>query len=729
MRINVKYLLALSLFFIVVEWSYTHAQLTEPGKPLLKLKSAKAKIPFAVMPGFDPDTLNQKKKQGKRCKLKPFRFAHDFDVDLTSSNAGIWDTLENGTAVWHLGIASEGAYSINVIFDPFYLPRGCKVFIYSIDSSSVIGALTSKNNKSSGVLPVSPVAGDSIIIELQVSPSVNEQHRLRIKKVNHDYKNVFGYLRLKDGNYNNSGDCNIDIACPLGDGWGKESSAVCRLLINGIELCSGSLINNTSYDGTPYVLTANHCIDTENKANETIFYFNYKSPSCDGPDGEVKDNISSSELIATTSHLDFCLVELSKKPPFSFSPYYAGWNADGTKPSNTVTIHHPMGDVKKISTDNDAPITANFGSGYDFQSHWKVIEWDYGVTEGGSSGAPLFNADHRIIGDLTGGDAACGNPVNDYYAKLSRSWDDYADKYSQLKYWLDPKGIGSLSIGGYDPYEDVKAGCDTISNVLPDEEEVVYTFSDPGWGAWSGQNSEGYKVFAERFVVEIPRDLAGVYIHFKKAYNGLSFSNITLKVWDGNEYPDSLINEKDILINDISENQWNHFSFDSAVRVSDTFFVGYEIYYRVFLDTISVYQAKNRDVGQTKTAYIKNDGQWYTFDSLIAGDFSTSYAIRVVSCLDIPDDISKKETTTESNDAIIVYPNPARDHIYICNNSNMPVEFLQFRLFNFSGMLVIEKNINANGPVKINLGNIPPGVYVARIITGKNLITKKILVL
>ena len=113
-------------------------------------------------------------------------------------------------------------------------------------------------------------------------------------------------------------------------------------------------------------------------------------------------------MLATSNKLDFALVELSRKRPEEYDPYYAGWNRTVASSTNNVTtIHHPAGDVKKISRRYGVVATGNFGSGFDTNTHWHIPAWDLGTTEGGSSGAPLFDRDHKIIGALTGGDASC----------------------------------------------------------------------------------------------------------------------------------------------------------------------------------------------------------------------------------------------------------------------------------------------------------------------------------
>ena len=48
-------------------------------------------------------------------------------------------------------------------------------------------------------------------------------------------------MTTKDNRYNSSQPCNIDINCPEGTPYSVEKRSVCRLMINGIELCSGVL--------------------------------------------------------------------------------------------------------------------------------------------------------------------------------------------------------------------------------------------------------------------------------------------------------------------------------------------------------------------------------------------------------------------------------------------------------------------------------------------------------
>ncbi|RKX26205.1 MAG: hypothetical protein DRP47_08585, partial [Candidatus Zixiibacteriota bacterium] len=154
---------------------------------------------------------------------------------------------------------------------------------------------------------------------------------------------------------------------------------------------------------------------------------------------------------ASNSYSDFGLLELAEVPPDSYSVYYAGWSRVDEPSEWSVGIHHPSGDIKKISFDNDPSISANYG-GSSGGSHWKVGAWDDGTTEPGSSGSPLFDHNHRVTGQLHGGTASCEQPYSpDYYGKFAKSWDYGATSSSRLKDWLDPDNTSVTVLDGIDP--------------------------------------------------------------------------------------------------------------------------------------------------------------------------------------------------------------------------------------------------------------------------------------
>ena len=145
---------------------------------------------------------------------------------------------------------------------------------------------------------------------------------------------------------------------------------------------------------------------------------------------------------------DFALLELTETIPSLYNVNYAGWSAEDVAPQQPVGIHHPSGDIKKISFDYDVGISDGW-SGND-GSHWRVSSWEDGTTEPGSSGSPLFDNNYRIVGQLHGGQASCSFNFNDYYGKVSASWDWGNSSSNRLKDWLDPEDTGTLVLDSYD---------------------------------------------------------------------------------------------------------------------------------------------------------------------------------------------------------------------------------------------------------------------------------------
>jgi len=213
-------------------------------------------------------------------------------------------------------------------------------------------------------------------------------------------------------------------------------------------ICSGSMINNTNNDLTPYYLTAWHCVTGEN-VNTFRFYFNYETSGCSGNSASYGSYAYSSDLLVTSGDMDpdFALLEISGTIYESWDVFYAGWNRSNSSPTISCGVHHPGGAPKKINFDNDQAYnsgTINWGDGYGTSpagSHWEVY-WDDGGTEGGSSGSPLFDNNQRIVGQLSGGSGACGSG-SDSYGKLSRAWST-----SNIENWLDPTNSGAYTLDG-----------------------------------------------------------------------------------------------------------------------------------------------------------------------------------------------------------------------------------------------------------------------------------------
>ena len=137
--------------------------------------------------------------------------------------------------------------------------------------------------------------------------------------------------------------------------------------------------------------------------------------------------------------------------PLSYNAYYNGWLLSGS--SNGVSIHHPSGDPKKISTYTQSLQSASWnssGGGTHWRVYWSSTVNGHGVSEGGSSGSPIFTSSGLIVGQLTGGSSTCTSPYSsDLYGKMSFNWQtNGSTPAKQLKPWLDPNGTNIFYLNG-----------------------------------------------------------------------------------------------------------------------------------------------------------------------------------------------------------------------------------------------------------------------------------------
>jgi len=601
---NLKNNLLLVLVFCS---SVLFGQLSEGGLPLEfnNLKSTLLAERVVRMPFFEiPDELELQKTK-ELMLTKSIQYAHTFKVNLTPQNSGVWSEQGN-MRIWQLRIESDGAKSIGIIFSTYHLPENARIFIYDPEKENIYGAFTSLNNKPYKKLAIYPLPGEVLMVQYEEPLEASFHGELEIGYVNHDF---IGVVDLKNRwKKRPSGACNVNVNCEQEINVETIQRSVCRIFSGG-ELGTGTLINNTQEDGKPMVISAFHVFekvdakkDLDSMAQITFYDFNYESPFCTEIDGFDLQTVSGSKLLASFDSLDFVLVALSEMPPPSYRPYYAGWDVSGTIPSNSSTIHHPNGDVKKISHDDGTCDSLSFSGNFLPFGHWEVLNWESGTTEFGSSGSALFSKNNRVFGTLSGGAASCSNIAYDAFARLDKMWNYRSEPEKQLQFWLDPLKSGVKALDGLDPYEAESLTCTMISNFLPEDELALTSVQ---------LVNLSISEVAERFNQTSLASLTGVAIGIKGFEAKSVNPELTIHIYTGDETPDFDEKQYRFPMNKLTANAMNYFSFGESIEIESNFFISVVLENK--LNKVTLYQSNKRNMVTSNSMLVNESGSWKYF--------------------------------------------------------------------------------------------------------------------
>lgn len=420
------------------------------------------------------DAINAEDKlRDKQGKL--YRIGVALFTNLSPENSGVWTTDQHGTKTWSLTIKSAGAEALSFIFDHFDLNGNSTFKILNKKGELVHAIVTNEDELEDLQQHLALCFGDELTLMLS-EPKGTMASSIHLDRVIYNYRSTGNPSAAK---VNESDACEVNVNCsPVGDNWQDEKRGVARIYVvepAGAGWCSGSLVNNTAQDCKPYMLTAFHCGENSTTANFNVwkFYFKYEVTGCINPTsgGTLGSNVITGSVKKADANdgggisgSDFLLVQMgtanneattiNKLKTTGFNAYWNGWDANNTATTGGVGIHHPAGDIKKISTFNGTTISSTYGgqvSGTHWRLTWSSNSNGHGVTEGGSSGSPIFNnSNGRIIGTLTGGSSYCNALTSpDFYGKMSYHWTSNGTQAMyQLKPLLDPTNSGLMVLNG-----------------------------------------------------------------------------------------------------------------------------------------------------------------------------------------------------------------------------------------------------------------------------------------
>ena len=445
--------------------------------PMLN-KINKEEIPLYIMPFFNLDSILQEEKElDEKGVGRPFRFGYAFDVDYGMEH-GKWLELEDKN-IWSIRFKSNGAYTINFEFTDLKLNNKSELYVYNSVGTVIDGPITSKDNATERFRHIGSdlIAGDEAIIQIIKPKSLRQTSILKISKVVHGFRNHYREIlpsNEKVGDNFQALDCYYDAMCliPYGPIFENESRGVAMLMVGNSGFCSGALLNNQLGTNRPYFLTAFHCADADNNgmlsnsekntAESWSFQFGYKKTTCNGSSTVFIDKYYFANFRAAFWETDFLLLEL-KDAVTDPDVRFLGWDALPAIPPGAyplppfaspitmgVCLHHPAGNPMKISVDNSVidffrfPIPWTDGPTSPSTTHYDVY-FDISTVERGSSGAPLFDQNKRVRGQLHGGfNISCIANMK-FFGALEISMLGGGTTETSLYNWLVPYPTGTAT--------------------------------------------------------------------------------------------------------------------------------------------------------------------------------------------------------------------------------------------------------------------------------------------
>lgn len=438
-----------------------------------------SELPIIQLEGLNLQVLKDF-AQTEALKNKESYYGKEIPYNINIKDIAFSEEIADGK-LFRLKFVLPQATGMQFFFDRFQIPAGGSLFFYNPAKTVRKGAYTEKNNRPENNFATSIIKGDTIILEY--FEPLNTAGELHLESMVFCFDYPVGVSESNRGPYGNSASlCEVNSTCAQGEGWEDERAAVGLILFTNTKnnltaWGTGALLNTRSKAESKegrYFVTAEHLekIKDPNNADyvaatyyyKWTFMFHFEASSCSAPNATAPDNYTLSGCVKYTNSesypvsTDLMLLHLIEEIPNDYKLCYAGWDKSGNTPSSTVGLHHPQGDFMKISVETRPAQT------YPTQDYWMVDFADFnvpgniGTTEPASSGSPLFNADHRFIGQLfgTNQNPADGKefPVCDprhqaWYGKFSRSMQNIPDLYL----YLDPTNI-HVTTDAYCPYRD-----------------------------------------------------------------------------------------------------------------------------------------------------------------------------------------------------------------------------------------------------------------------------------
>ena len=354
-----------------------------------------------------------------------------------------WQVLPDGGLLWSMRLASPGARGLRLHFADVDLAGGGELYVYDpADPRGAEGPYQGTGPGAEGFW-TSVFDAEALVIEYRLPPGAPDLGDFHLDKLAHLTHNG----PLTGGGFGGSNPCHNDATCfPA---WHPLHNATARIdfILTapwGAEVpsfCSAALLNTSAGDDTPYLITAGHCIPDQGAAETLTARWFWQTETCGGATA-VQNTFPTSSFadllirdggdFAGSDGTDTALLLLRGGLPAGVQ--WADWDPAPTGLGVPVTgIHHPVGDLKKISF---GPTTASLPGIFTDPELFVIAAFTSGTIEGGSSGSPLYRDDTlRYVGVSSHRLGLCPGTSPEplvAYGRFSRFYADYPEAQTLL---------------------------------------------------------------------------------------------------------------------------------------------------------------------------------------------------------------------------------------------------------------------------------------------------------
>jgi lysyl endopeptidase len=447
--------------------SNTESQYESPIKPYDEATAVRPKaITLAAMP---PQELAKKTAASNIGGLDIVSVPREVaDTNTVAKTASFmqWITSAQGSTVGSIRIKSTDAKGVLIGVVVEQLPKEAMLRFHGNKSSTAFHISAAEilsriqtninagdNTEFGRTYWAPPLDNDDVTMEIELPAGIRtDTVQISIPLISHVFT-AAAELAVKALNQakTGAGTCSVDATCyPEYDNESRSVAKISFIVSPGLGgICTGTLLNNKLFDGTPYFLTAHHCINEQTRATN-IYQIDwlYRTSACDSgtQSAPVYQTSGGAVLLYTDMQTDTSFLKLNSPPPSVAR--FAGWSVDPVTVGGAVLgLHNPLGNLQEASlgtirelvTCNVTSlvsvgncVAATFATANHIRTTWSV-----GSSASGASGSGLFvtkNNARYLVGQLHGGFACTGpfSPTDNIYGSL------YPAYRAALYRWLSP---------------------------------------------------------------------------------------------------------------------------------------------------------------------------------------------------------------------------------------------------------------------------------------------------